>query len=74
MTTTITTTTITTPPRTVILVEGTWGGDWAHPGSPFRRMLEAAGFTVLWFEGWTLNVGGVPNILSRGKDGASGIC
>jgi hypothetical protein len=67
-TTTTITTTVTTPPRTVVLVEGTWGGDWAKPGSAFRAMLEARGFTVLRFEGWTENIGGVPNLLSRGKD------
>lgn len=52
---------------TVILVEGTFGGSWAEPGSPFRQMLEANEFNVIRFEGWSLNVGGVPNLLSRGK-------
>lgn len=52
---------------TVILIEGTFGGDWAQPGSPFRQMLEAHAFNVIRFEGWSLNVDGVPNIFSRGK-------
>lgn len=50
-----------------ILVEGTFGGDWALPGSPFRLILESAGIVVVRFEGWTGNVDGVPNVLERGK-------
>lgn len=52
---------------TVTLIEGTFGGAWAEDGSPFRTMLEREGFRVVRFQGWTLNVGGVPNLLSRGK-------
>lgn len=52
---------------TVILIEGTWGGTWAHPDSPFRALLHDQGFNALRFQGWTGNVGGVPNILARGN-------
>lgn len=52
---------------TVILIEGTFGGDWAKPRSKFCRMLRANGFNPIRFDGWTTNVGGVPNILERGK-------
>jgi hypothetical protein len=56
-----------TAARIVILVEGTWGGDWAQPGSPFYRLLERAGFIIINFRGWTGNVDGVPNILAKGR-------
>lgn len=52
---------------TVILIEGTWGGDWARPRSPFRRMLAANGFYAVRFEGWSGDVSGVPSLLSKGK-------
>lgn len=50
----------------VILVEGTFGGKWAQPGSKFRKALEGNGFRPRLFQGWSTNVGGVPNILSGG--------
>lgn len=51
---------------TVVLVEGTWGGAWAQDGSPFRQLLEAQGFEVLRFQGWTESVDGVPNVFENG--------
>lgn len=51
---------------TAILVEGTWGGDWARARSPFCRMLRLHDFAPMRFQGWTGNVSGVPNILSKG--------
>ncbi len=50
-----------------LLIEGTFGGDWAKPSSRFCRLLRAQGLEVQRFEGWTLGVGGVPNLLSSGK-------
>lgn len=49
------------------LVEGTWGGPWAEPGSMCSKELVADGFAPDVFEGWTENVDGVPNILASGK-------
>ncbi len=51
----------------VILVEGTWGGDWAHSRSRFCAMLRAQVFAPMRFQGWTNNVDGVPNLLSHGR-------
>lgn len=51
---------------TVILVEGTFGGEWARAKSPFCRLLRAHDFAPIRFQGWTGNVSGVPNILSKG--------
>jgi hypothetical protein len=48
---------------TVILVEGTWGGGWAYPGSPLRKKLEARNFKCIRFQGWSTDVDGVPNFL-----------
>jgi hypothetical protein len=53
--------------RKVILVEGTWGGDWAKPGSAFRQFLRAHGIETRRFEGWTESIDGVPNVLESGK-------
>lgn len=53
--------------KTVILVPGTWRGDWYEVGSPFRRFLEAHGLRTFCFRGWTGNVSGVPNVLAKSK-------
>lgn len=51
----------------VVLIEGTFGGSWAHPDSPFCAMLHAQGFSPLRFQGWTGNIGGLPNPFARGN-------
>lgn len=52
---------------TVILVEGTFGGDWARAKSPFSRMLRVHDFAPMRFQGWTGNLTGVPlNFRSKG--------
>lgn len=51
---------------TIVLVPGTWGGQWADGASPFRLMLRAHEIRPTRFDGWTENVDGVPNILEHG--------
>jgi len=51
----------------LVFVSGTWGSDWAHAESPFCQMLEAKDFAPIRFQGWTENLDGVPNILSKGR-------
>jgi hypothetical protein len=51
----------------VILVEGTWGGQWARARSPFSKMLAENGFAPMRFQGWTTNVSGVPNLFASRK-------
>lgn len=51
----------------IILVEGTWGGDWARAGSSFSAMLRANGFAPIRFQGWSGNIAGVPNLLANRK-------
>lgn len=51
---------------TVVMVEGTFGGQWARGRSPFCRVLREHHFAPMQFQGWTGNVSGVPNPLSRG--------
>lgn len=48
----------------LILIEGTWGGDWAEEGSEFRGFLGAMGFDCVRFRGWTMNVDGVVGLNS----------
>lgn len=51
------------------IVEGTWGGDWAKPGSLFRQLLAAANIVVDEppFV-WSMNAAGFPRIFDHGKD------
>ena len=51
----------------LVFVEGTWGGTWARARSPFSKMLREHNFAPMRFQGWSKNVSGVPNILSRQK-------
>lgn len=53
-------------PTVVVLVEGTWGGDWARASSAFCAMLRAANFAPMRFQGWSGDVDGVPTILHSG--------
>jgi len=52
---------------TVILVEGTWGGEWARARSPFSCMLRAHEFAPMRLQGWSKNLDGVPNLLEHGQ-------
>jgi pimeloyl-ACP methyl ester carboxylesterase len=44
----------------LILVPGTWHGDWVEKESPFRQYLEAHDFRCLPFRGWSGDVDGIP--------------
>lgn len=45
--------------RKVFIVEGTWGGKWAKPGTAFRNMLAGAGVEVIAPPlVWTMNAAG----------------
>jgi hypothetical protein len=52
----------------LVLVEGTWGGQWATDEGPdsFRAFLEAHDFTTIRFRGWSGDVDGVPSVLDNG--------
>ncbi len=52
----------------VVLVEGTFGGDWARSRSAFSRLLRIHHFAPMRFQGWTGNLAGVPlNFRSKGE-------
>lgn len=55
------------PGTTLILVEGTWGGQWARSRSAFSSFLRENGFNPIRFRGWSTNVSGVPNVLEGSK-------
>lgn len=55
---------------TVILVEGTWGGDWARARSSFSMLLKAHDCMPMRFQGWSGDVSGVPNFLASKKHSA----
>lgn len=52
----------------VILVEGTFGGDWAKPRSRFSNMLRKHGLEPVLFE-WSRNVDGLPGWLNWWQKG-----
>lgn len=50
---------------TIVLIEGTWGGDdWAAVGSPFRKMLAREGFGIAPEFVWSENVSGLPRFIT----------
>jgi hypothetical protein len=52
----------------VVLYQGTHGGAWAKdPLSPFRQRLREKRLSVTVFEGWSMDVDGVPSLWSAGK-------
>lgn len=59
------------PPRralSLFVVEGTWGGAWAHAHSAFRLYLDNCGVEVYpRTEWWSLDVGGLPSLTAARK-------
>jgi len=51
----------------VILVPGTWHGEWSDPDSPFWTFLEAQRFRPLKFRGWSGDVDGLPHVIDPQK-------
>jgi pimeloyl-ACP methyl ester carboxylesterase len=52
----------------LVLVEGTWGGAWARPGTPFREFLHNHGVDVLArTQFWSGDVSGVPSLWASQK-------